>query len=83
VDLYGTYIKSFAKLAQNNVILAWEINGSQKEFLRDRIRGGRIVTGYTQSPLFAEKWWKNDWHLYLCKVTIGNFVRWQMPERLI
>jgi len=49
VDLYGTYIKSFAKLAQNNVILAWEINGSQKEFLRDRIRGGRIVTGYTQS----------------------------------
>lgn len=49
VDLYGTYIKRFANLAQNNVILAWEINGSQKEFLRDRIRGGRIVTGYTQS----------------------------------
>lgn len=49
VDLYGTYLKKFAKLSQNNVILAWEINGKQKEFLRDRVKGGRIVTGYTQS----------------------------------
>lgn len=48
-DLYGTYIKKFPKLVQNNVILAWEINGRQKDFLRDRVRGGRIVTGYTQS----------------------------------
>lgn len=49
VDLYGTYIKKFARLAKNNVILAWEINVRQKEFLRDRVKGGRIVTGYTQS----------------------------------
>lgn len=49
VDLYGAYIKKFAKLAQNNVVLAWELNGRQKEFLRDRAKGGKIVTGYTQS----------------------------------
>lgn len=49
VDLYGTYIKKFATLAANNVILAWELNGREKEFLCDRVRGGRIVTGYIQS----------------------------------
>lgn len=49
VDLYGVYVKKYAKLEQKNVILAWELNGRQKDFLRDRVKGGRIVTGYTQS----------------------------------
>lgn len=54
IDLYGLWIFQFALWAKENVILAWELSSEKKEFLKDRSRKGRIVTGFQQS-IYGEK----------------------------
>lgn len=50
IDLYGLWIFHFSVWAkEENVILAWELSPKKKEFLKDRSKMGRIVTGFCQS----------------------------------
>ena len=49
IDLYGLWIFQFAMWSRDNVILAWELSAEKKEFLKDRSKNRRIVTGFRQS----------------------------------
>lgn len=49
VDFCGTYLSKYPKWAEENWVIAWGMNGYQREHLQSRTRQKRVVDGFSQS----------------------------------